>query len=213
MTAPIAGWYADPAGDASKLRYWDGTKWTDSCMDVAAATAAPQGEPATAQTQAGTAYNAAYQQPVDTPPTGIPVTPQPDVTAGAVPGGIPDGCAQPGAATQPGAPGSVPNAAQPTYTQTSVYVNYADPAYADAPLYYVNQQDSTLRLIAFILALISTVTAGWAIIPLAWMIPMTVMTWGVYKGKRPNTVAFGVCSLIFLNVVGGILLLVSTKDE
>lgn len=208
MTAPIAGWYADPAGDASKLRYWDGTKWTDSCMDVAAATAAPQGEPATAQTQAGTAYSAAYQQPVDTPPTGIPVTPQPDSAAGAVPGGVSNSGAQPGAATQPGAPGSVPNAAQPTYTQTSVYVNYAD-----APLYYVNQQDSTLRLIAFILALISTVTAGWAIIPLAWMIPMTVMTWGVYKGKRPNTVAFGVCSLIFLNVVGGILLLVSTKDE
>lgn len=195
MTSPIAGWYADPAGDASKLRYWDGTKWTDSCMDVAAATAAPQGEPATAQSQPGPAYDAAYQQPAATPPTGIPVTPQP------------------GAATQPGAPGSVPNAGQPTYTQTSVYVNYADPAYADAPLYYVNQQDSTLRLIAFILALISTVTAGWAIIPLAWMIPMTVMTWGVYKGKRPNTVAFGVCSLIFLNVVGGILLLVSTKDE
>ena len=195
MTSPIAGWYADPAGDASKLRYWDGTKWTDSCMDAAAATAAPQGEPATTQSQPGPAYDAAYQQPAATPPTGIPVTPQP------------------GAATQPGAPGSVPNAGQPTYTQTSVYVNYADPAYADAPLYYVSQQDSTLRLIAFILALISTVTAGWAIIPLAWMIPMTVMTWGVYKGKRPNTVAFGVCSLIFLNVVGGILLLVSTKDE
>lgn len=166
MTAPIAGWYADPAGDVSKLRYWDGTKWTDSCMDAAAATAAPQGEPATAQ---------------------------------------------PGAQTQPG----MPNAAeQPAYTQTSVYVNYADPAaYADAPLYYVNQQDSTLRLIAFILALVSTVTAGWAIFPLAWMIPMTVVTWGIYKGKRPNTIAFGVCSLIFLNVVGGILLLVSTKDK
>ena len=207
MTAPIAGWYADPAGDPNKLRYWDGAKWTDSCMDAAAATAAPQGEPATTQTQAGAAYNAAYQQPASTPPTGIPVTPQPDVAAGAAPGSIPN------AATQPGAPGSVPNAAQPTYTQTSVYVNYADPAYADAPIYYVNQQDSTLRLIAFILALLSTVTAGWLIIPLAWMIPMTVMTWGIYKGKRPNTVAFGVCSLIFLNVVGGILLLVSTKDE
>lgn len=200
MTSPIAGWYADPAGDASKLRYWDGTKWTDSCMDAAAATAAPQGEPATAQPQPGAAYSAAYQQPAATPPTGIPVTPQPNA------------CAQPGTvAGQPGA--AAPNAAQPTYAQTSVYVNYADPAYADAPLYYVNQQDSTLRLIAFILALISTVTAGWAIFPLAWMIPMTVMTWGIYKGKRPNTVAFGVCSLIFLNVVGGILLLVSTKDE
>jgi len=144
MTAPIAGWYADPAGDTSKLRYWDGTKWTDSCMDYPSAATQPAGQPV--------------------PPVQVD-------------------CSQ-------------------------TYVNYAD-----MPLYYVSPQDSTLRLIAFILALLSTITAGWLIIPLAWMIPMTVMTWGVYKGKRPNTVAFGVCSLIFLNVVGGILLLVSTKDE
>ncbi|MCL2150977.1 MAG: DUF2510 domain-containing protein [Coriobacteriia bacterium] len=24
-----AGWYPDPAGDSSKIRYWDGTQWTD----------------------------------------------------------------------------------------------------------------------------------------------------------------------------------------
>ena len=47
---------------------------------------------------------------------------------------------------------------------------------------------------------------------LAWMIPMTVHSWGIYKGKRRNTVAFGVCTLIFVNVVSGILLLCSKKD-
>lgn len=178
MTAPIAGWYADPAGDTSKLRYWDGTKWTDSCMEAAAA---------------------------QTPPTSQPAQPQPAATgqfAGqAAPTAQP---IYPSAAAQP-----VGQPVPPVQVDCSqTYVNYAD-----MPLYYVSPQDSTLRLIAFILALLSTITAGWFIIPLAWMIPMTVMTWGVYKGKRPNTVAFGVCSLIFLNVVGGILLLVSTKDE
>ena len=51
------------------------------------------------------------------------------------------------------------------------------------------------------------------LIPLAWMVPMTVITWGIYKGKKRNTTAFGVCTLIFVSLVGGILLLVSKKDD
>ena len=51
-----------------------------------------------------------------------------------------------------------------------------------------------------------------AVIPLAWLIPMTVHSWGIYKGTKPNTVCFGVCTLIFANLIGGILLLVSNKD-
>lgn len=73
--------------------------------------------------------------------------------------------------------------------------------------------DDTLRLIAFILAVISTVSVCWVIIPLAWMIPMTVHCWGIYKRKKANTTAFGVCTLIFLNLIGGILLLVSTRER
>ena len=73
--------------------------------------------------------------------------------------------------------------------------------------------DKTLRLVAFILYLISTISVGWAIIPLAWMIPMTVISWGIYKGEKRNTVAFGVCTLIFVNLISGILLLVSSKDD
>lgn len=80
------------------------------------------------------------------------------------------------------------------------------------PAYGMDSQDSTLRLIAFVFCVISTVTAGWMLIPLAWMVPMTVCAWGIYKGRRPNTTAFGVCTLIFVSLVGGILLLVSKKD-
>ncbi len=79
-------------------------------------------------------------------------------------------------------------------------------------MYPRSQEDCTLRLIAFILCLLSIVSLGWFIVPLAWMIPMTVHLWGVYKGKCPNTVAFGVCTLLFVNIVAGILLLISHKD-
>ena len=92
----------------------------------------------------------------------------------------------------------------------------------------ISRQDETLRLIAFIFALIYTIGIGlpgllfglltplfavaatssaealvgvmftpFLLIPLAWMIPMTVHAYKIYKGRKPNTVAFGVCTLIF----------------
>lgn len=30
MANPIAGWYPDPSGDQTKLRWWDGNQWTDN---------------------------------------------------------------------------------------------------------------------------------------------------------------------------------------
>ena len=81
------------------------------------------------------------------------------------------------------------------------------------PVRQMSSSDSALRLVNFILCVISTVVCGLAIIPLAWMIPMTVHSWGIYKGKNRNTVAFGVCTLLFVNLSGGVLLLVSTKDD
>lgn len=218
MTQPIAGWYTDPAGDTTKLRYWDGTKWTDSLMDAPAPE--PQAAPATETQPAAPAASVSEAQaaPQEAPATEAQAAPQP--AAQAAPQPAPQPAAQ--AAAQPAPqPAPQPTAAydaayqqpaeQPIYSDpntTAIYVNYAD-----APLYYVSPQDTTLRLVAFILALISTITMGFAVIPLAWMIPMTVMTWQIYKGKRANTVGFDVCSLIFLNLVSGILLLVSTKEE
>ena len=66
---------------------------------------------------------------------------------------------------------------------------------------------------AFILCILSTVAVCWLIIPLAWMIPMTVHCYGIYKGTKANTTGFGVCTLIFVSLIGGILLLISKKDR
>jgi len=71
----------------------------------------------------------------------------------------------------------------------------------------------TLKMVAFILNLITTIGVGWLIIPLAWMIPMTVISWKIYKGQRPSTMAYAICDLIFLNMVSGILLLVAGTEE
>lgn len=73
------------------------------------------------------------------------------------------------------------------------------------------EASSILYLLAFIFNLISTVSVGWLLVPLAWMIPMTISSYRIYKGTRENTTAFGVCTLIFVSLVSGILLLVAKK--
>lgn len=99
---------------------------------------------------------------------------------------------------------------QPAYQQ--VYAQPVAPA-APAALYPMIDTDRNLRLVAFIFCILSLVGSCWLIIPLAWMIPMSVISWGIYKGTKANTVAFDVCTLIFCSLVAGILLLCSNKDR
>lgn len=154
-----------------------------------------------------------YQQPQQ---PGAQQAPQPGGCSqpGQQPGSQPSGqpAYQPGQPYgQPGAQGYQPGgygqpAQQPYQPYQTEFIGY--PA-----TYPMTETDRTLRLIAFVFMVVSTVSVCWALIPLAWMIPMTVVSWGIYKGTRPNTVAFGVCSLIFVSLVAGILLLVSNKDR
>ena len=52
-----------------------------------------------------------------------------------------------------------------------------------------------------------------AFISYAWRVPMTILTWKIYKGERKNDIAFGIATLVFVDVVAGILLLVAKKDK
>ena len=121
------------------------------------------------------------------------------------------------AAQQPAAPQSY--AAAPHQPYAAPQPPYGAPM--PEQTYVVEGSNQTLRLIAFIMNIVALVvigiggiaTLGIGLVPLAWGIPMTVRSWGVYKGKKPNTVALGVCTLLFLNMISGILLLVAQKDE
>ncbi len=175
---PQAGWYADPSGDVTRLRFWDGAQWTDQYMPAPQPQPQPQQQP---QQQA----QQTYQQPQQTYQQAYQQMPSQQAQY----------------AQQPYA--SVPNN-QDAFMQAGM---------APGQIYPMTDTDRTLRLIAFIWNIFCTVACAILLIPLAWMIPMTVHTYGIYKGTKPNTVAFGVCTLLFIGVVSGVLLLCSSKDE
>ena len=64
-----------------------------------------------------------------------------------------------------------------------------------------------MKLVAFILCLLSTIAMGWLLIPLCWRIPITVSVYKAYKGEKDLSTDFKVCTLLFVNLIGGILLL------
>ena len=76
-----------------------------------------------------------------------------------------------------------------------------------------HDNDHTLKLVAFVFSVIATVSMGWLILPLAWLLPMTIHAHGIYKGTKKNTTVFAVCSLLFVSLVSGILLLMSRRED
>ena len=71
----------------------------------------------------------------------------------------------------------------------------------------VNSTKKSLREAARIIMIILTVTTGFAIIPLCWMIPMTVYLNNRVKNDEEISLAYKICCLIFCGTVPGILLL------
>lgn len=64
-----------------------------------------------------------------------------------------------------------------------------------------------MKVAAFIFCLLSTIACGWLLIPLIWCIPMTIKVYKAYKGEATLSVGFKVCTLLFVSLIGGILLL------
>ena len=61
---------------------------------------------------------------------------------------------------------------------------------------------------------LSAILYSWIyIIALAWMLPMCLHANKIRIGAAPNTIAFGVCTLLFVSFIGGILQLCAPKDQ
>lgn len=60
--------------------------------------------------------------------------------------------------------------------------------------------------------IICIVFALFSLVPLCWSIPMTVVTYRGFQKKTKLSIAFKVCTLIFVNIISGILLLCDQED-
>ena len=68
-------------------------------------------------------------------------------------------------------------------------------------------ETSTLKTIAKVFMIISTVILGFYIIPLAWCLPMTITYCNKIKNGEPVSTGFKICALLFVNTLAGILML------
>ncbi len=69
------------------------------------------------------------------------------------------------------------------------------------------QAESGTTTAAKVFMVIGTIIMGLYIIPLAWCIPMTVSYFKKVKNNLPISTGFKVCSLLFVSMIGGILML------
>lgn len=64
-----------------------------------------------------------------------------------------------------------------------------------------------MKTVAKVFMILSCIGAGISLIPLCWMIPMTVHYFNAVKEHRPVSVGFKVCTLLFVNIISGIVML------
>ena len=67
---------------------------------------------------------------------------------------------------------------------------------------------SDLAMVGKVFMIIATVLSGFAIIPLAWMIPLTVVTFNRINRGEPMGIALKIIDLLFVSLIAGILFLV-----
>ncbi len=76
-----------------------------------------------------------------------------------------------------------------------------------------NNNDDGLAIASKIFLILGCVSSGWLLIPLAWTLPITISICG--KLKRGESIGTGlkVAALLFVNLIGGILLLCRSDEQ
>lgn len=76
----------------------------------------------------------------------------------------------------------------------------------------VKQEDDTLMIVVKIFLILGCISQGWAIIPLAWCLPITISIFKRFKERRPIGTGLKICALLFVNLIAGICLLCMNNE-
>lgn len=72
--------------------------------------------------------------------------------------------------------------------------------------------NANYRQIAYVCMIIATILTCWLVLPLLWMVPMTILTKNAVNDNKPH-IALGICEIIFsltiFGLIAGIFLLLS----
>ena len=80
------------------------------------------------------------------------------------------------------------------------------------PVVKTNDTKDTLQLVVKIFLIISCVGQGFAIFPLAWCLPITIMIFNRFRDHRPIGTGLKICTLLFVNLISGVCLLCMNED-
>ena len=75
------------------------------------------------------------------------------------------------------------------------------------------KRNETLAQVGLVFCIIGTVMLGFAIFPLAWCLPMTLTISHRIEQKKDISIALKVCTLLFVSLIGGILLVLADELE
>lgn len=76
-----------------------------------------------------------------------------------------------------------------------------------------NNGDDGLAVASKIFLILGCIAQGWLLVPLAWCLPITISACGRMKRGEPVGTGLKVCALLFVNLIGGILLLCRSDDQ
>ena len=78
----------------------------------------------------------------------------------------------------------------------------------------IDEEDKKIfALLIKIFMIIGCVATGWALIPLLWTIPMTTYAIRKLNNHEPIGLGFKICTLLFVNLIAGIMLLCMDIDK
>lgn len=76
-----------------------------------------------------------------------------------------------------------------------------------------NGGNDGLAVAAKFFLILGCVASGWLLLPLAWCLPITISICNKMKNNEPVGTGLKVCALLFVNLIGGILLLCRSDDQ